>query len=56
MKSCGLGCAAWIEVVLTIVDPGCIFGTAAWQRWNIARMFVRNTKSSSSGGMSRNDS
>src|SRR3954466_16416369 len=39
-----------------IVEPASIRGTAAWQRWNIARMFVRKTKSSSSGGMSRNDS
>ena len=39
-----------------IVDPGSMCGTAAWHRWNIARMLVRNTKSSSSGGISRNDS
>jgi hypothetical protein len=42
--------------VLTIVEPSPIFGTAAWQRWNIEMMFVRKTKSISSGGMSRNDS
>src|SRR3712207_8233399 len=39
------------SVLLMIAEPGCMFGIAALQRWNIEMMFVRKACSISSDGI-----
>src|SRR5688500_13655244 len=54
--SCGDGMSELTDELPIIAEPGFMWGTAALQRWNIARTLVSKVRSHSSSGMSCRDS